>query len=72
MKQTAILLLHCPDKQGIITEVTKFITDNKGNVLQSADREYENGLIARSVTTTIAPELQRKEIETVRYEYEEI
>src|SRR5574344_382578 len=33
MKSTAILLLHCPDKQGIITEVTKFITDNKGNIV---------------------------------------
>jgi formyltetrahydrofolate deformylase len=32
-KQTAILLLHCPDQQGIITEVTKFITDNKGNIV---------------------------------------
>ena len=32
-KPTAILLLHCPDKQGIITEVTKFITDNKGNIV---------------------------------------
>ena len=33
MKPTAILLLHCPDKQGIISEVTKFITDNKGNIV---------------------------------------
>lgn len=33
MKPTAILLLHCPDKQGIITEVTRFITDNKGNIV---------------------------------------
>ena len=33
MKPTAILLLHCPDKQGIITEVTKFITDNQGNIV---------------------------------------
>ena len=33
MKQTAILLLHCPDKQGIITEITKFITDNNGNII---------------------------------------
>ncbi len=33
MKSTAILLLHCPDKQGIITEITKFITDNNGNVV---------------------------------------
>ena len=32
MKPTAILLLHCPDKQGIITEITKFITDNNGNI----------------------------------------
>lgn len=32
-KPTAILLLYCPDKQGIITEVTKFITDNKGNIV---------------------------------------
>ena len=33
MKQTAILLLHCPDQQGIITEITKFITDNNGNII---------------------------------------
>ena len=42
MKSTAILLLHCPDQQGIISEVTKFITDNKGNILyldQYVDRQ---------------------------------
>lgn len=33
MEQTAILLLHCPDKLGIVTEITKFITDNKGNIV---------------------------------------
>ena len=33
MKPTATLLLHCPDQQGIITEVTKFITDNQGNIV---------------------------------------
>lgn len=33
MKPTAILLLYCPDKPGIISEVTKFITDNKGNIV---------------------------------------
>ena len=33
MRPTAILLLHCPDKQGIITEITKFITDNNGNIV---------------------------------------
>lgn len=39
---TAILLLHCPDTQGIISDVTKFITDNKGNIVyldQYVDRE---------------------------------
>lgn len=42
MKPTAILLLHCPDEQGIISEVTKFITDNQGNIVyldQYVDRE---------------------------------
>ena len=42
MKPTAILLLHCPDRQGIISEVTKFITDNKGNIVdldQYVDRQ---------------------------------
>ncbi|VEH15578.1 formyltetrahydrofolate deformylase [Segatella oris] len=33
MKPTAILLLHCPDEQGIICEITKFITDNHGNIV---------------------------------------
>ena len=33
MKQTAIMLLHCPDKQGIINDVTRFITDNRGNIV---------------------------------------
>lgn len=33
MRPTAILLLHCPDRQGIITEITKFITDNNGNIV---------------------------------------
>ena len=30
--KTAQLLLHCPDKPGILAEVTDFITVNKGNV----------------------------------------
>ena len=29
----AILLLHCPDRQGIITDVTGFITRNRGNIV---------------------------------------
>jgi formyltetrahydrofolate deformylase len=42
MKPTAIMLLHCPDQQGIISEVTKFITDNQGNIVyldQYVDRQ---------------------------------
>ncbi|EJP30341.1 Formyltetrahydrofolate deformylase [Segatella buccae] len=36
------MLLHCPDEQGIISEMTKFITDNQGNIVyldQYVDRE---------------------------------
>ena len=42
MKPTAILLLYCQDQPGIISEVTKFITDNKGNIVyldQYVDKE---------------------------------
>ena len=42
MEASAILLLHCPDQPGIISEVTKFITDNQGNIVyldQYVDRE---------------------------------
>ncbi len=41
-KPTAILLLHCPDQPGIISEITRFITDNNGNIVyldQYVDRE---------------------------------
>jgi len=30
---TAKLLLHCPDKPGIVADVTSFITVNKGNII---------------------------------------
>ena len=33
MMTTAKLLLHCPDKPGILAEVTDFITINKGNII---------------------------------------
>lgn len=32
-KTTAKLLLHCPDRPGILAEVTDFITVNKGNIV---------------------------------------
>lgn len=58
---TAVLLLHCPDKQGIIAAVTEFININKGNIIyldQHVDKaekvffmrvewELENFLIPR-------------------------
>ena len=31
--ETAKLLLHCPDRPGILAEVTDFITVNKGNIV---------------------------------------
>lgn len=43
-KPTAILLLHCPDQPGIISEITRFITDNQGNIVyldQYVDRQDE-------------------------------
>lgn len=33
MNKTAKLLLHCPDRPGILAEVTDFITVNKGNIV---------------------------------------
>ena len=33
MTKTAKLLLHCPDRPGILAEVTDFITVNKGNIV---------------------------------------
>ena len=42
LRNTAILLMHCPDKPGILAAVTDFINVNKGNILyldQYVDRE---------------------------------
>ena len=33
VKNTAILLINCPDKQGILAVVTEFINQHKGNIL---------------------------------------
>lgn len=41
-KNTAVLLIHCPDRQGILATVTEFLNKNKGNILyldQHVDRE---------------------------------
>ena len=41
-KNTAILLIHCPDKQGILSTVTEFLNKNRGNIIyldQHVDRK---------------------------------
>jgi len=41
-ENTAVLLMHCPDKPGILAAVTEFINQHKGNILyldQYVDRE---------------------------------
>ncbi len=41
-KNTAILLIHCPDRQGIISTVTEFLNNNGGNIIyldQHVDRQ---------------------------------
>ena len=32
-KNTAILLIHCPDRQGILATVTEFLNKNRGNII---------------------------------------
>src|ERR1035437_6370409 len=41
-KNTAILLIYCPDKQGILAAVTEFLNENQGNIIyldQHVDHE---------------------------------
>ena len=41
IKETAILLIHCPDQQGILAAVTQFLNENNGNIIyldQNVDR----------------------------------
>lgn len=42
IRNTAILLIHCPDKQGILASVTEFLNENHGNIIhldQHVDHE---------------------------------
>ena len=36
MNKSAILLIHCPDKQGIVAKVTEFLSNNNGNIIELA------------------------------------
>lgn len=41
IKETAILLIYCPDQQGILASVTQFLNENNGNIIyldQNVDR----------------------------------
>ena len=41
-RDTAILLIHCPDRKGILSTVTEFLNKNNGNIVyldQHVDRE---------------------------------
>lgn len=50
MSDSAILLVHCPDKKGIVHRITEFIDNNNGNILaldQHVDREDEGVFFMR-------------------------
>ncbi|MDH3979836.1 MAG: formyltetrahydrofolate deformylase [Gammaproteobacteria bacterium] len=43
-KRSAILLVHCPDREGIVLAVTSFIASNSGNILYLDQHvDYEKG-----------------------------
>ncbi|MBN2613985.1 MAG: formyltetrahydrofolate deformylase [Bacteroidales bacterium] len=33
LNNTAIILMHCPDKQGIVAKITEFLDNNNGNII---------------------------------------
>lgn len=50
MSESAILLVHCPDKKGIVHRITEFIDNNNGNILaldQHVDREDDGVFFMR-------------------------
>lgn len=43
--KSAILLVHCPDREGIVLAITSFISNNKGNILYLDQHvDYEKNL----------------------------
>ena len=48
-QKTAILLIHCPDKEGILSAVTDFVSKNNGNIhtLEQHVEEFENHFFMR-------------------------
>lgn len=44
-KETAVLLLSCPDRKGIVAEVSAFISSNGGNIIHSDQHtDFENAV----------------------------
>jgi formyltetrahydrofolate deformylase len=45
LRNTAIFLIHCPDRQGILAAVTEFLNENKGNIIYLDQHvDHEEGL----------------------------
>ena len=45
LRNTAILLIYCPDKQGILAAVTEFLNKNRGNIIYLDQHvDHEEGL----------------------------
>src|SRR5689334_23018125 len=40
---SAVLLIHCPDRKGIVAAVSGFLADHGGNILH-ADQHQDHGL----------------------------
>jgi formyltetrahydrofolate deformylase len=45
MNKSAILLIHCPDKQGIVAKITEFLNSNNGNIIELAQHvDHEDNI----------------------------
>jgi formyltetrahydrofolate deformylase len=51
MGKNAILLMHCPDSQGIVAKVTEFLDNNNGNIVELAQHvDREEGVFYMRIT----------------------
>jgi formyltetrahydrofolate deformylase len=55
IRNTGILLIHCPDKQGILAAVTEFLNENRGNIIYLDQHvDHEEGLFYMRVEWELA------------------
>ena len=47
MDATATLLLHCPDTKGIVYEVSRFIYENGGNIIDAQQHREDRQPLMR-------------------------